>query len=359
MRRPRTNRIGMLTAILGATMLVGLPAATQGAEGDARTVRIGYIAHPAIDGHVWVADRQGYFADRGITLAGTEFAAGGPIAQALVGGSLDVGIIGGAMPIFNCQGIVRVFVFNATEPHAGIIIAGEGIDSVADLAGKKVGLTVGTTAHIMLIVALEDAGLTIDDVEVVNLEPAAVAAAFLSKQVDAISPFAEFFRPILAGRSDAKVIARSEDYFPRATVMGGWHVTPAVAESDRDLMVQLTLAWLDANDYIVNNSAEASNLVYEQIYEPLGLDRQTWDDLYWGVVDWHPNAEWLTLIEDGTVDRIQSNLTRDFASIGRIEECAPTSEWLATYYDVFKEAYAIWEAERAADASPSAVPAGS
>jgi len=310
------------------------------------TIRLGYLLFPAIDGHVRVGNTQGFWAKRGIEFETTEFDAGGPVTQALVGGSLDMGIIGGATPIFNCQGIVQTFVFNAIEPYAGAIWAGPDVATVADLQGKTVGTIFGTTAHIMLIVALDAAGLTQDDVEVVNLEPAAVVSAFIAGQVDAISPFAEAGEDIAAGRPDAHQIAESVDYFPRATVMGGWIVSPEFAEENHDLLVRVVLGWLDANDYIINHPTEAADDQFEQAYEALGITRERFDRDYVGIVQYQPNAEWLDLIENGEVEEIQTNLTEDFRSVGRIETCVPTSEWLQTYYDIYQEAYALWEEEQ-------------
>jgi taurine transport system substrate-binding protein len=56
---------------------------------------------------------------------------------------------------------------------------------VAGLKGKKVGVPLASTAHYSLLVALEDAGLSATDVQVVDLEPEAILAAWTRGDIDA------------------------------------------------------------------------------------------------------------------------------------------------------------------------------
>ncbi len=61
----------------------------------------------------------------------------------------------------------------------------KGINSVADLKGKKVALQKGTMLQEMLIKALEEVNLKASDVEIVGLASADAANALMQKQVDA------------------------------------------------------------------------------------------------------------------------------------------------------------------------------
>lgn len=60
-----------------------------------------------------------------------------------------------------------------------------GIKSLADLKGKKIGVTFGSTSHHHILVALSQAGLRAEDVTLVNLQPAQIPAAYTAKQIDA------------------------------------------------------------------------------------------------------------------------------------------------------------------------------
>jgi len=71
-----------------------------------------------------------------------------------------------------------------------VIVPGDSdIEAVADLAGRTVATNQGTTAHKVLWRALDEVGLTLDDIELVNLQPAEAFAAFTSGQIDAWATF--------------------------------------------------------------------------------------------------------------------------------------------------------------------------
>ncbi|HEY9845951.1 MAG TPA: aliphatic sulfonate ABC transporter substrate-binding protein, partial [Candidatus Caenarcaniphilales bacterium] len=72
------------------------------------------------------------------------------------------------------------------------IIAKPGINTVADLKGKKVAAEEGTVDHFLLLLGLEKAGLKPEDINFVPLETGKAAAAFVGGQVDAVGVFAPF-----------------------------------------------------------------------------------------------------------------------------------------------------------------------
>ena len=72
------------------------------------------------------------------------------------------------------------------------VIVREGINSVADLKGKKVAAEEGTVDHFLLLLGLKKAGLSPQDIQFVPLETGKAAAAFVGGQVDAVAVFAPF-----------------------------------------------------------------------------------------------------------------------------------------------------------------------
>ncbi len=67
-----------------------------------------------------------------------------------------------------------------------MIVAQPGIGSVAELAGKKVGVEIGFVGHLLLLRALEKSGLTEDDVELINVRTNETPMVLASGEVDAI-----------------------------------------------------------------------------------------------------------------------------------------------------------------------------
>ncbi len=95
-------------------------------------------------------------------------------------------------PIFaQAAGTNLVYVVN-TPPGTGeglaiIVPKDSPIKTLADLKGKKVAYSRGTNQTFFVVKALEEVGLTINDVNSVNLTVADGRAAFLSRTVDAFA----------------------------------------------------------------------------------------------------------------------------------------------------------------------------
>ena len=66
----------------------------------------------------------------------------------------------------------------------GILVKND-INSIADLKGKKVGVSINQTSHYLLMQALETAGLTDADVDLVNMTSSDAGVSFISGDLDA------------------------------------------------------------------------------------------------------------------------------------------------------------------------------
>lgn len=125
----------------------------------------------------------------GYTVEWTEFPGGPQLLEALNAGAVDFGSTGETPPIF-AQAANAPLVYIAHEPPAprgeAILVPKDSpIKSVAELKGKKVAFNKGSNVHYLLVKALEEAGLTYEDVEASFLAPADGRAAFEKGAVDA------------------------------------------------------------------------------------------------------------------------------------------------------------------------------
>ncbi len=76
----------------------------------------------------------------------------------------------------------------------GILVpANSAIRSIADLKGKRVGFTKGSSAHNVVIATLEKAGLTYEDITPVYLTPPDAGPAFANGSIDAWAVWDPYF----------------------------------------------------------------------------------------------------------------------------------------------------------------------
>ena len=118
-----------------------------------------------------------------------EFPAGPQLLEGLNVGSVDVGFVGEAPPIFaQAAGAQFVYIGNdpaAPEAEALVVPKDSPLKTVADLKGKKVALNKGSNVHYLLVKLLEKHGLKYSDIQPVFLPPADARAAFEKGAVDA------------------------------------------------------------------------------------------------------------------------------------------------------------------------------
>lgn len=119
----------------------------------------------------------------------SDFTSGPPMLQAMGAGSVDIGAVGDAPPVFAAAGGEKIAVVAATvaNPQAAALLVpkGSSVQSVAQLKGKKIAVAEGSSADYHLLAVLKQAGLTVKDVTIENLQPAQAEAAFASGHVDA------------------------------------------------------------------------------------------------------------------------------------------------------------------------------
>ncbi|CAN7242825.1 aliphatic sulfonate ABC transporter substrate-binding protein [Phyllobacterium sp. LjRoot231] len=151
---------------------------------------------------------------KGIAVRWVEFTAGPPIVEALNVGSIDLGYVGDAPPIFGQSAGSAIVYAAALAPNgkgeAIIVKPGSSIQSLADLKGKKVGVGKGTSAHNLLIAALAKAKVGYDEITPVFLSPADAAAAFASDKIDAWAIWDPFFA-IAETRYNPRILVRTSD----------------------------------------------------------------------------------------------------------------------------------------------------
>jgi len=127
-------------------------------------------------------------APLGYTVVWREFPSGLPLLEALNGGSIDIGHSGDAPLLFAQAAGIPFRIFAASNPSpesTGIVVPKDSpIHSFAELKGKTVAFSKGSSSHLVLAQLLARDGLTFADIKPVYLEPPDARAAFEARAVD-------------------------------------------------------------------------------------------------------------------------------------------------------------------------------
>jgi sulfonate transport system substrate-binding protein len=188
----------------------------------AKELRIGYQK----TGALLILKEQGLLerrlAAQGVAVTWVEFQSGPPLIEALNAGAIDFGYTGDTPPIFaQAAGVDLVYVASIPSPggsSAILVPQGSAIKTLSDLRGKRVAFVKGSSAHYVLVRALEKAAVGYDEITPVNLQPADAAAAFRNGSVDAWSIWDPFYAqaqrsPGTRVLTDARGLAPSNSFF--------------------------------------------------------------------------------------------------------------------------------------------------
>jgi sulfonate transport system substrate-binding protein len=130
------------------------------------------------------------FEPFGVTVTWSNFLSASSLIEALSNGTIDFCGGGGTASIFS-QAAEHLFVRVAREKYttpkgqAILVLENSPIQTIADLKGKKIAFDQGSSAHYVLIRALEKVGLEFSDIEPVYLTQPEALPKFRRGEVDA------------------------------------------------------------------------------------------------------------------------------------------------------------------------------
>lgn len=187
-------------AVRAGGALTLAPARAARAQGNAKTLRIGYQKYgtPVLLKARGTLEKR--LAAQGVTVSWLEFPAGPQLLEGLNAGAVDFGTVGETPPVF-AQAADVDFVYVGNEPPApaaeAIVVRHDSpIKSIAELRGRKVALNKGSNVHYLLVRALRRAKLDYADIRPVYLAPADARAAFAQGSVDAWAIWDPYFAAV-------------------------------------------------------------------------------------------------------------------------------------------------------------------
>jgi sulfonate transport system substrate-binding protein len=166
------------------------------AESGVREIRVGYQKNGVLVIARQRAALENHFKPQGIEVKWVEFSSGPPMMEAMNVGSIDYGAVGDSPPVF-AQAAGAAIVYAAGQPTTngqGILVPQNSpIRSIAELRGKRIGFTKGSSAHNIVVQTLEKAGLGYGDITPVYLTPPDAGPAFANGGIDAWAIWDPYF----------------------------------------------------------------------------------------------------------------------------------------------------------------------
>ncbi|MBC7468411.1 MAG: ABC transporter substrate-binding protein [Ramlibacter sp.] len=297
-----------------------------GAFAQARSkLKVGYLHTPAVDGHIFIGQQMGAFAKQGLDLELIQFTTGLELFQAMIGGSLDVLSTGAVVSNFPARGQGKVFLMNNIEYATAQLWVRDDIKSIADLKGKQISTTTGTTAHVFLDRALRSGNLDpAKDVQLVNQRMTEAVTSFISGAVPAVALWVPFDTVIKQKMTGARKLVDASAFFPQAAIMGGWAARNDYYDKNRAVIARLVAAWSEVNEQITGKPDASAEMLQKAQYKevPLADFKEQFK-----ASKYFTNAEWRTRYQDGTVTRWLQQVTDFFVSNANIQNAVKADQY--------------------------------
>jgi len=162
--------------------------------------------------------------------------------------------------VWNANGIATKQIFQMDKSYGadGMVVRND-IQSIKDLKGKTVAASApGTSPYFVLAWMLKKNGLSVKDVQVVNLEPGPAAQAFVAGQNDAAMSYEPYLSTVRAKPEAGKIIATTLDY---PVVMDTVGCTPKFLEENPKAAKALADSYFEALDMIKADEKKAFEIM--------------------------------------------------------------------------------------------------
>jgi len=177
-------------AAVAATALTGCSVDKSEQQADKPTIRIGYQTFPSGDlivkNNRWLEEALPDY-----NIKWTKFDSGADVNTAFIAKELDFGALGSSPVARGLSEPLNIpykvaFILDVAGDNEALVARNDtGIDSIEALKGKRVATPFASTAHYSLLAALDQNGLSASDVQLIDLQPQAILAAWDRGDIDA------------------------------------------------------------------------------------------------------------------------------------------------------------------------------
>lgn len=317
MMRP-DNRRCLRLAVLTLTFLLTLtacqpsapPEAVQSATAGTQKVTVACTSQPQST-LVHVAMAKGYFVEEGLAAELLLHTYGRLALQSVVENKADFATVAETPIMFSVLRGDRIVVIAnieaSTDNNAVVARKASGVSAAADLKGKRIGFTPGTTSDFFLDSLLTANGLTRQEIQPVALKPEEMQAAIMAGKVDAVStwnyPLTQIRRQL---GTDGIIFYDRQIYtetFNIAAMQDFVRQNPQTVE-------RLLRALLKAEDFVAKNPEEAQTIVSVATKTDKELISEVWQAFNYRVA---LDQTLLITLEDETRWAMKNALTRQTA----------------------------------------------
>lgn len=288
-------------------------------------VRVAYHTNPGGCSVLALGIEKGFFKEEGFEIECVPYTSGPPEMASMQYGNVDFGYIGPGAHYLSAKGMAKIICFEEFNNSEAIIVNKDsGINTFADLKGKKIATMLGTTGKVIVDLAIKNGNLTRDDVNIVNMDMNGCVTAIVNGSVDAICVWENYkFDAIKKLGEKAFVLATTktfkDDYIP----ISSWIVSNDYLKAEPEKVQRFVNALIKTIDYWSKNTDEVCEIAANFLEIP--LESVINDKDLVSVLDAEEIKE---ALENGDMKQWYKIQQDNFIASGYLEESIPLNNYI-------------------------------
>lgn len=257
-------------------------------------------------GLVFIAQAKGYFAKEGLDVTLQPYTTGKTALDVVLAGRADLATVADIPIMFAVtkgQPVSIIATIATVEKDPGIIgRKDKGVLTLADLNGKRIGVTLGTSGHFVLDTFLIRQKLSTDDVTLRDLQPQELADALLRGDVDAVATWEPYLGALRTQLGVNGMIFYSQGIYELPWNLAG---TRHYVVNHPETLKKLLRALVRAEQFYKEDPNAARQIIANAINEKLENLLEVWPTYRFNVT---LNQSLLLVLEDETRWAIKNSL---------------------------------------------------
>jgi ABC-type nitrate/sulfonate/bicarbonate transport system substrate-binding protein len=269
-------------------------------------ISIGMLYPSEYDSLIYIANNEQYFSANGLKITLKNYPSGASAVAGMLKGEVDVSTASEFVVVNNAMRNASLYAFGSVSKYINLYVVArtdQGINVISDLAGKRIGVTLGTGNQFYLGRFLELNGINQNQVTLVNLSFAETPTALENGTIDASITFQPYLNQIQNLLGNRIVIWRAQadqfGYF-EAICTKNW----AIAHPD--LAVRFLKALKQAENFNINHKDQAIEIVAKNLNYTNSFAASDWSNYQYSVT---LDQSFILLMQDEARWLIDNNLT--------------------------------------------------
>ena len=275
-----------------------------------------------------IAKNKGYFTKYGLDATVTEYSSGVTSMAGLTSGKVDVAIAGDFVGVHNMFTYPDLRIITEASKQSVWQLIGrkdKGINTTADLKGKKVGLTKSGSGQYYLGGFLTLNKINYSDLIIVDLSPVELEAHLASGQIDAAVVFEPYGYNLLKKLGNQATIFQVQGD-AKAVILA--FTTKGFIDTHSSVLERYVRALVDADKYVKSNPENAKRILATTMHYDDAYVQHVWPKFVFGtkldqelILTMEDQASWM--MENSMMEKAATPNYIDFIDFKPLETAKP------------------------------------